>query len=229
MAASGLKTHFNVPVAEYELRRGGHLGRRRRLLVEEELTKSTRPGATVLEIGCGPGLLLSDLARAHPDRQFVGLDRDERMVAHAREHHAGDNVRYELVDLARERPNVEAAFAYSVDLLHHRHELDPFLSALGAAGLPGGTWLAVGPNIFHPYILWSQARMKRAGFDEDHFRPWAVEPHLERAGFEVAARRYAFLFPGWIERVPAPVAWLEPLLERFRILGGSVVYRLVRR
>jgi hypothetical protein len=45
----------------------------------------------------------------------------------------------------------------------------------------------------------------------------------------VRERRYALFFPGWLERVPAAIAWVEPLLERFRLLGASVVYRLVRR
>jgi hypothetical protein len=93
----------------------------------------------------------------------------------------------------------------------------------------GATWLALEPNVFHPYMFWSQGRMRRAGFDEDHFRPWVTEPQLREAGFEVAERRYAFLFPGWAERVPAAVSWIEPLLERFRFLGAGVVYRLVRR
>src|SRR5207248_26575 len=83
------------------------------------------------------------------------------------------------------------------------------------------TWLAVEPNVFHPYIFWSQSRLRRAGFDEDHFRPWRAEPVLRKAGFEVTERRYAFFFPGWIDRVPGTVAWLEPLLERFRLFGDQ--------
>ena len=37
-----------------------------------------------------------------------------------------------------------------------------------------------------------------AGLDEDHFRPWIVEPRLRDAGFAVRARGYAFLFPGCV-------------------------------
>jgi hypothetical protein len=82
--------------------------------------------------------------------------------------------------------------------------------------------------VFHPYILWSQERMRRAGYDEDHFRPWKVEPLFAESGFDVLDRRYAFLFPGWVEHVPAAVTRLEAPLERFRLFGGSVVYRLER-
>jgi SAM-dependent methyltransferase len=223
-----LKTHFNLPAAEYELSRGGHLGRRRRELVAAELETHVEPGATVLEIGCGPGGLLADLAAERPRVEFVGLDVEPKMIAYARDRHRRENLRFDLVDLASERPSFDADFAYSIDVLHHVHDLLPFLAALHNALRRGATWLAIEPNVFHPYIFWSQGRMRRAGLDEDHFRPWRVEPQLRGAGFAVTDIRFAFLFPGWIERVPTAVAWLEPLLERFRLLGGSIVYRLER-
>jgi hypothetical protein len=113
-------------------------------------------------------------------------------------------------------------------VLHHVPDLPPFLRGLYAALRRGATWLAIEPNIFHPYMFWSQERMRRARLGENHFRPWAVEPLFREAGFDVRERRYAFLFPGWLDRVPAAVAWLEPLLERFRFLGAGVTYRLER-
>lgn len=229
MSASKLKTHFNLTAAEYEQLRGGHLGDRRRRPVERALAADAAAGAVVLEIGCGPGTLLAALAAAHPEMDFVGFDADPKMIAHARGRNARDNVRFELIDLAEQRPDGTGDLAYSVDVLHHVRDLRSFLGSLQAALRPGATWLAIEPNVYHPYIFWSQGRMRRAGFDEDHFRPWEVEPRFEEAGFSVVARSYAFLFPGWIERVPRLVAWLEPPLERFRLLGGSVVYRLERR
>jgi SAM-dependent methyltransferase len=197
-------------------------------LVDHALAARIEPGATIVEIGCGPGGFLAELASRHPEADFLGLDVEEEMIVHARGHHSQENVRYELVDLSTDRLAVAADFAYSIDLLHHVRDLPPFLEGVHDALRRRAAWLAVEPNVFHPYIFWSQARMRRAGFDEDHFRPWKVEPELRRAGFEIARRRYAFFFPGWIDRVPPTVAWLEPLLERFRMLGGSIVYALER-
>jgi trans-aconitate methyltransferase len=199
------------------------LHRRRQDLVDRELA-----GTQVVEVGCGPGALLAALAARHPEASFLGLDVDAAMIEHARERHAAENVRFDVVDLGTARPPVVADFAYSVDVLHHVHEPLPFLRNLRELLRPGGTWLALEPNVFHPFIYWSQERMRRAGFDEDHFRPWAMEPLFRETGFDVAERRYAFLFPGWVERVPRAAGWLEPLLERFRLLGAGVVYRLVR-
>jgi SAM-dependent methyltransferase len=224
-----LKTHFELPAAEYERSRQGHLGRRRRELVAEELATRSYQGGTVLEVGCGTGGLLAELAAAHPDVDFLGLDVEPKMIDHARERYERDNVRYDLVDLGTEQPALACDFAYSIDVLHHVRDLPQFLAGLHSVLGPGATWLAIEPNVFHPYIFWSQGRMRRAGLEEDHFRPWAVEPELRQAGFAVAQRRYAFLFPGWLETVPNALAWLEQPLERFRFLGGSIVYRLERR
>jgi SAM-dependent methyltransferase len=182
----------------------------------------------VVEVGCGPGVLLAELAARHPETAFLGLDVDPKMIDHARERHSLPNARYELVDLSSDTPPGPADFAYSVDVLHHVREPDAFLHGMNALLRPGAAWLAIEPNIFHPYMFWSQGRMRRAGFDEDHFRPWVTEPQLRAAGFDVRERRYALFFPGWLERVPGAVAWIEPLVERFRLLGGSVVYRLVK-
>jgi cyclopropane fatty-acyl-phospholipid synthase-like methyltransferase len=197
--------------------------------VRAALTGAVTAGGTVLEIGCGPGGLLARLAADWPKLEFVGVDSDPRMIDHAQSIYVRENVHYELADFVGERPAVLADFAYGIDVLHHVHELPAFLEGVRQALRASGQWLAIEPNVFHPYVYWSQERMRRSGVDEDHFRPWKVEPLLQAAGFTIVERRYAFLFPGWLERVPRSVAWVEPLLERFRFLGGSVVYRLERR
>jgi trans-aconitate methyltransferase len=196
--------------------------------VREALATHIVPGASVLEIGCGPGGLLAQLASEHPEAELVGTDSDSRMIDYARAHHVRENLGYELADFAETRPSVIADFAYSIDVLHHVHDLKAFLSGVQQALRSGATWLAIEPNVFHPYIFWSQRRMRRAGLDEDHFRPWVVEPKLRGAGFAVRDRRYAFLFPGCVGRVPRALVRLESALERLRPIGGSVVYGLER-
>lgn len=228
-AGSAGRTHFELTPAEYERRRRGHLGRRRQALVREAIAATARPGTLVLEIGSGSGEMLDNLAGDRPDLDFVGLDVDERMIEYARSRHARGNVHFELADLGSVRPALAADFAFSVDVLHHVHDLPSFLDGVRAVLRDGATWLVIEPNVWHPYIFWSQSRMRRAGHDEDHFRPQRFERSLQRSGFDVIDRRYAFLFPGWIEEAPRAVAWLEPPLERVRVLGGSVVYRLERR
>jgi hypothetical protein len=117
---------------------------------------------------------------------------------------------------------------YSVDTLHHVADVRGCLRAAARSISPGGSWLLLEPNIFNTLVFASQERMRRAGFDEDHLRPWQVEPLMKEEGFTIAARRYAFMFPGHLSQIPPFLARMERICERLPFVGGYVVYHLVR-
>ena len=49
-----------------------------------------RPGMSVLDVGCGTGAITADIARmVGPEGHVLGLDRDESLLALAREDHGG--------------------------------------------------------------------------------------------------------------------------------------------
>lgn len=220
-----MRTHFNLSAAEYEARREGAVEQRRRRLVRTEV--ESLPGVErVVELGCGPGRFLAELADDYPRIEFTGIDICPAMIEHAERQHRRANLRYEMRDITEDDGCATAEFVFSIDVLHHVHHLSPFFKAVRRLLEPAGVWLAVEPNVYHPYIYYSQERMRRAGFDEDHFRPWVAEPLLAQTGFTVASRTYASVFPGAIRRLPRPLDWLERRCEKCRFLGGSVVYRL---
>lgn len=219
-----MKTHFNVPPEEYERLREGHMYRRRESIVESSVASRVPASGTVVEIGCGTGATLGRLAARFPNVHLVGLDVDPEMIEYAERTHAGANIRFSVADFPHGDAGLTADLLFSVDVLHHVHDLDAFVAGARRVLAPGGAWLMIEPNVFHPYIWLSQERMRRAGFDEDHFRPWVVEPRLRSHGFEIEEKRYAFVFPGGVQRLPRPLAWLESGLERFRFTGGSVLY-----
>jgi trans-aconitate methyltransferase len=197
--------------------------RRRQELVEDYLHRA-QPGALVIELGCGPGALVSSVAVARPALRFLGLDVDEAMIDHARRAHVAPNLSFEVADLETEAPHVEAQVLFSVDLVHHVHDQDAFLRNVAGLLAPGGTWVVAEPNIFHPYVFFLQERMRRRGLDEDHFRPWRFRSALRRAGLAVERWRTAFAVPGWVQTVPRPLERVERVAERVPFLGGSVVY-----
>lgn len=47
-----------------------------------ELAALIRPGDTVLDLACGPGPLLLELAAIHPDCRFIGADLSQPMLDH---------------------------------------------------------------------------------------------------------------------------------------------------
>ena len=207
--------------------RRGHMARRRVEWLARVIARQKRDSCSVVEIGSGTGGTLSALATRLPYGEFVGVDIVPEMVSFAEERYRRDNLRFELRDIV-DNPLKDAAFdiAFSIDVLHHVHALRRFCGAVRRCLTRPGLWVVIEPNIFHPYILFHQERMRRAGFDEDHFRPWSVEPVLRDAGFVIHSRRYAFAIPGWVEKVSAPLERLERLCERVPLLGGSIVYEL---
>jgi SAM-dependent methyltransferase len=218
-----VSTHYELAPLEYELSRQGHMQRRRSAIVADVIAQQEGVDL-VIELGCGPGALVASLAEGQPGLACVGLDVSQAMIEHARTAHSASNVTFEVVDLERDTLPLQAQVACSVDLVHHVHELDPFLTNVRAMLVPGATWVGIEPNRFHPYVFLSQERMKRRGLAEDHFRFGAFVRRLPHAGFALSSRRTAFVFPGSVDRVPRPLAWIERRLERLPGLGGSVVF-----
>ena len=48
----------------------------------DQLSRLIRPGDTVLDLACGPGPLLLELASIYPDVQFIGADLSPTMLEH---------------------------------------------------------------------------------------------------------------------------------------------------
>ncbi|HEY0118397.1 MAG TPA: methyltransferase domain-containing protein [Cellulomonas sp.] len=101
-----------------------------------------RPGMSLLDVGCGPGTLSVDLAKAVAPGQVVGLDAAGGVLDEARAHaveHGVDNVRFEVGD-AYTLPFPASSF----DVVHAhqllQHLVDP-VAALGEmrrVARPGG-------------------------------------------------------------------------------------------
>jgi trans-aconitate methyltransferase len=220
------KTHFNMDAVQYEAYRQGPVEERRNREARRVLDPQRSSTRQVLEIGCGTGKFLDQLAADYPDLSFVGVDIDASMVEHAQRKHTRANARFEHRDLTQEGETAAYQFIYSIDLIHHIKDFSTFFRAVHRALSPGGTWLVIEPNVYHPYIYRFIEKMRRAGFDEDQYRPWVAEPLLREAGFRIAWRRYMSLFPNWVP-VLRVLSQVERLLENCRFLGGSVVYQLM--
>ncbi len=168
--------------------------------------------------------MLYELACRFPEVELVGIEVDSRMLDYARRRYRRPNLTYTLEGEAG-LPQSRFDVVLSIDVLHHVPDLPRLVGQMARALTPDGVWLAVEPNILHPYLWLKQAWMRRMGEEEDHFRPWRAEQAFRSAGL-TWSKRYAFLFPGWLPGLPAPLATVERALERVPVLGGAVVYRL---
>jgi len=223
-----VSSHFELPPSEYERQRAGHFHQRRVEVVADAVSRFVPHGGTVVEIGCGPGAMLADLAAQRPDASFVGVDVEPEMVAHARKAHPGPRLSFAVADVGPDPLPAPCNLAFAVDVLHHVHDPAAFLRAVLSDLEPDGRLLAIEPNRLHPYVFAKQERMRRAGLDEDHFRTDVWDDAFGDAGLVVDERRYLHAYPAWLRSAPRLLAAAEPFLERIPPVAGSVVL-LVRR
>jgi len=217
-------SHFDTAPEDYERGRAGHLQRRR---VEAILASiDARRAGCVAELGCGTGAVLRAVAAERPLLDFDGFDIDERLLGFATETNRLPNTAYAFADVATEVLPRQYDMLFSIDTIHHLHDHRLAFGSIRAGLRPMGTWLAIEPNIWHPYVTLQQERMRRAGLDEDHFRPWRLVPLLEASGFRVTSRRYLHAVPGGIDAVPRPVRRIERSVERLPVVGASIVLEL---
>ncbi|TYQ09121.1 UNVERIFIED_ORG: methyltransferase family protein [Gordonia westfalica J30] len=107
----------------------------------------SRPGAQVLDIGCGAGYSTIALARAYPDARLIGLDIDADSVQMAQRNaeaagHA-DRVHFEIAggEEAARRGPFDAAFAF--ECLHDMPRPVEVLTAARQALAPGAPMIVM--------------------------------------------------------------------------------------
>ncbi|MEK7759961.1 MAG: class I SAM-dependent methyltransferase [Nitrospirota bacterium] len=130
---------------------------------------------SVLDVGCGAGILTTFYAREHPDRRFVGIDRSSASIARATEQAKAlglNNVQFECLDLEHMTPT------HFSDLVLATHVL---VQAEQDPGVPSCSW-----NTF-----------ERAGEREpqaDFERRTGIDARLDRLNALLSAQGRMILF-----------------------------------
>lgn len=95
-----------------------------------------RSAQSILDVGCGVGILTTFYARQHPDRTFLGIDRSSASITRAREQAKVlglTNVQFECLDLE------QISLSHLSDLVVATHVL---LQAEQDPGIPSRSWNA---------------------------------------------------------------------------------------
>jgi ubiquinone/menaquinone biosynthesis C-methylase UbiE len=171
-------------------------------LVAEQI-RGEGDGTVVLDLGCGPALLLPALARVLPRARFVGVDPSKPMLEVAKGvlDGAGPGV-YELLEGSAEQIPLEDGTVDVVVTLLNLHEWSDAEKGMGEVRrvlTTGGTLVLMDVNRGFPYwrlrllIFWAKyfgGRPEMAHYlfpYPDSYRPYEVEAMLKRAGLDVVS------------------------------------------
>ena len=210
--------------------------RARNRLVISSLRRHFPGAASLLEVGCGTGFVLSAVHAAFPELRLVGCDVFSEGLAVARRRLPAD---VELVELDARRLPYEAEFdvVCALDVLEHVEEDEEIFAGMFRSARPGGGALMLVPQ--HPR-LWSA--MDEVAHHRRRYTRRELEAKARDVGFDiVAVSSFVFsLLPAMVlsriwrrvsRRPYDPVAELQPprplnaLFER--ILDGE--RRLIER
>jgi 2-polyprenyl-3-methyl-5-hydroxy-6-metoxy-1,4-benzoquinol methylase len=216
--------------AEYAELRDCWLTRRRMSRVAKYLS-AAEPGDRVLDVGCGVGEVLIDLAAARPDLSFVGVEPQGSYTAFATgvaTERGLTNVSFR-VGLAERLAGALAGEApfdwiFSNDVLHHVADERLVARSVAEVARPEAAWLAIEPNWFNPYVF-LECALKRG---ERNFRPDRFLLQARESGWVLEDRSYIFLIPSSIKHPPPVLIRLENRLEENRLLAGGITLTLVR-
>ncbi len=165
---------------------------------------SPTSGEHILDVGCGPGLLVAEMADAvSPSGWVIGLDVSEAMLAVARRRCEPVANRTSLVrGDATALPFSAASFdaAVSTQVFEYVADVESALAELYRVVRPGGRVLLLdtdwGSVVWHSSDPARMRRMLAAWMERfaDPYLPRTLAPRLRAAGFELTGRDVLVLY-----------------------------------
>jgi SAM-dependent methyltransferase len=142
---------------------------------------------SVVDIGCGAGIMLAQLRRRCTATRLAGIEPDARSAQIARESHPYAEIYCDDVQAVAAQRSGAFDYAVCLDVLEHIPDdaVDSFIRACAQLLKPGGTLIIHVPHQaqFHPIRAmnrWSHPDHQREGFSVP-----ALRSALERAGLQV--------------------------------------------
>jgi len=189
-----------------------------------------RAGESVLEIGCGTGVLARELAAR--GARVTAADVSPELLHIARRDAAGVPVTWLLTDAVRSGlASGQFDWVVGSSVLHHLETSDA-LAEIFRLLAPGGRLRFTEPNLLNPQIAIQknvQWIKRRAGDspDESAFTRWQIAAALRSCGFEaIDARPFDFVhpaIPGALVKIAVPIGAALEQIYGVREIAGSLM------
>jgi ubiquinone/menaquinone biosynthesis C-methylase UbiE len=211
----------------------GHIGslrwqRRVRMLLE-----GLRPGARVLEVGCGTGLLTEEIAKRGV--KVYSLDISQELLKQAREKSGNKDIVF-FCSSAYELGFADSSFdnIIGMSVLHHL-DMDRALDEFHRILKKGGRMAFSEPNMLNPHIF-AERHFFREKFhnspDETAFVRFSLKRQLERHGFsKIEIDPFDFLYPKIPDSFAGRAESFLKVFEKIPLvseIAGSLFIRAVK-
>jgi 2-polyprenyl-3-methyl-5-hydroxy-6-metoxy-1,4-benzoquinol methylase len=177
------------------------------------------PGARVLDVGCGRGVLLSEIARRGFEAH--GVERSEE-AARGADPRARIHIAPSLADAALPASSFDEVIVWHV--LEHLRDPRATLAEIHRVLRPGGTLIVAVPNFSSAQARWAGAAWFHLDLPRHlhHFPVAALRGLLEESGFRCAATHHFSLRQN-------PFGWIQSALNRDASLPRNGLYTLLHR
>jgi trans-aconitate methyltransferase len=172
------------------LRQSRQLPPTRRLryrMTRDALARLGNGPRTVLDAGCGDGLLAESIARVHPTWSVIGIDSNEEMLARARDSAKKSqlsNVEFRTGNITRSLGREEYDAVLAIECVTEIEDDAAAFDSLSAALRPGGLFvLHVPERDWRPVLAGSERTWRyevRHGYDQRQ-----LTEELDRRGLDV--------------------------------------------
>lgn len=186
--------------------------------VQKYLARRVRPGAEVLSVGCGPGVLLNEVCELHPSIRATGIDISADRVQEALQRNR-ENPRLKFVRgdaQAMPFPSDSFDLVYSRMLLQYLREKEKAVAEMVRVCKPGGLVLL---QDLDGQLLWH--------YPEEVSVQRAIEKVLAAlapTGFDPFVGRKLF----WLGQ-KAGLKKLDVQVESYHLIAGAIEQRLLKQ
>ena len=212
---------FDEDPEGYEVIRRCWLNSRRAMFIADWIRRlALPPGARVLEIGSGTGLLLRNLAGQFPALDFTGLEPIAAYVDFASARCGSPNVSFVsgAAEMAKQTLSPPFHAILSNDVLHHVESVGETVGNASAVSARGCRWLAIEPNAINPYVFCGQSL--KSG--EKNFYPTEFLGICGENGWRLIRRGHIFAIPPFMKEPPDWLKTLERRIEGFAPIAGGI-------
>lgn len=181
-----------------------------------------KPGARILEIGCGDGEFTKRLIRL--DMDIIATDITPRVISRAEKENKSKKVKFHVANA--ERLNFKANsfdLVCGVSILHHLN-LEKTISEIERVLKKGGYLFFTEPNLLNPQVFlglnipFLRKRMEFSPSERAFYR-WDIEKKFNSAGFRnVEVNNYDFLHPNTPYKLIPFVKNLSDILEKIPLI-----------